>query len=77
MEHYKHFSSDLKLSKRELLLRTVSWQQAIRANTSLGQKEMHKLVSDLLLCEKPNITPSVRPTYLEFKKDNLDKMFGR
>lgn len=77
LEHYKHFSSDLKLSKREMLLRTVSWQQAVRANTELGQREMHRLVSDLFLCAKQNITPSGRPTYLEFKKDNLEKMFGR
>ena len=77
LEHYKHFSSDLKLSKREMLLRTVSWQQAVRANTELGQKEMYRLVSDLFQCAKQNITPSGRPTYLEFKKDNLEKMFGR
>jgi DNA mismatch repair protein MutL len=77
LEHYKHFSTDLRLSKREMLLRTVSWQQAVKANTELGQKEMHKLVSDLLQCSQQNITPSGRPTYLEFKKDNLEKMFGR
>jgi DNA mismatch repair protein MutL len=77
LEHYKNFSSELKLSKREVLMRTVAWQQAIRSNTSLKQKEMQQLVSDLFLCNQPNITPSGRPTYLEFKKDQLEKMFGR
>jgi DNA mismatch repair protein MutL len=77
LEHYKNFSSELKLSKREVLMRTVAWQQAIRSNTSLKQKEMQQLVSDLFLCNQPNITPSGRPTYLEFKKEQLEKMFGR
>jgi DNA mismatch repair protein MutL len=77
LEQYKHFSSDLKLSKREMLLRTVSAQQAIKAGVSLTEKEMQKLMEDLFACQQPNTTPSGRPTYLEFKKEQLEKMFGR
>ncbi len=77
LEHFKHFSSELKLSKREMLLRTVSSQQAIRANTELSSKEMQQLISDLFECNKPNVTPSGRPTYLEFKREQLEKMYGR
>ncbi len=77
LEHYKHFSSELRLSKREMLLRTVSWQQSIRPNTALSNKEMQQLIEDLFACAQPNTTPSGRPTYLEFKKDQLEKMFGR
>lgn len=77
LEQYKHFSSELKLSKRELLLRTVAWQQAIRPGVYLTEREMQNLVADLFACGQPNATPSGRPTYLEFKKDQLEKMFGR
>jgi len=77
LEQYKHFSTDLKYSKREKLLRSLAWQQAIKAGTSLTQKEMQVLVEDLFNCSSPNITPNGKPTYSEFKKTELDKMFGR
>jgi DNA mismatch repair protein MutL len=77
LEQYKHFSSELKLSKREMLLRTVAWQQAIKSGVSLKEREMQNLVSDLFQCLQPNVSPSGKPTYLEFKKDQLEKMFGR
>jgi DNA mismatch repair protein MutL len=77
LEQYKHFNSDLKLSKREMLLRTVAWQQAIKGGVVLAEREMQKLIQDLFACQQPNTTPSGRPTYLEFKKDQLEKMFGR
>ena len=77
LEQYKHFNSDLKLSKREMLLRTVAWQQAIKGGVALADREMQKLIQDLFACQQPNTTPSGRPTYLEFKKEQLEKMFGR
>lgn len=75
IEQYKHFSSELKLSKREMLLRTIAWQQAIKAEISLSEKEMQHLIQDLFQCGQPNISPSGKPTYLEFKKEQLEKMF--
>jgi DNA mismatch repair protein MutL len=77
LEQYKHFSSELKFSKREMLLRTVAWQQAIKAGTSLTEKEMQNLITDLFQCMQPNSSPAGKPVYLEFKKDQLEKMFGR
>jgi DNA mismatch repair protein MutL len=77
LEQYKFFSSEIRLSKRETLLRTVAWQQAVKAGVSLSEKEMQNLVNDLFQCQQPNASPSGKPTYLEFKKDQLEKMFGR
>ena len=77
LEQYKHFSNDLKYSKREKLLRSMALQQSIKAGTSLTDKEMKVLVQNLFDCATPNITPNGKPTYLEFKKEELDKMFGR
>ncbi len=77
IEQYKHFNAELKLPKREMLLRTVAWQQAIKTGTPLSEKEMESLVADLFACDQPNATASGRPTYLEFKKDGLEKMFMR
>ncbi len=77
LEQYKHFSSDLKFSKREKLLRSLSWQQAIKPGKALTQKEMKLIVQDLFICTVPNITPNGKPTYTVFKKQELDRMFGR
>ena len=77
LEQYKHFSNDLKYSKREKLLRSLALQQSIKAGTSLTEKEMKVLIEDLFNCSTPNSTPNGKPTYLEFKKDELDKLFGR
>ncbi len=76
LEQCKHFS-DVKLSRREIILRTVALQQAIKSGVSLSQSEMQALVEDLFKTEQPNSTPSGRPVYLELKKDQLEKMFGR
>jgi DNA mismatch repair protein MutL len=77
LEQYKHFSNDLKYSKREKLLRSLAWQQAVKAGISLSQSEMKKLVENLFACTTPNITPNGKPVYTAFKKNELDKMFGR
>jgi DNA mismatch repair protein MutL len=77
LEQYKHFSSDLKYSKREKLLRSLALQQSVKAGTSLTDKEMKVLIDDLFNCAIPNSTANGKPTYLEFKKDELDKLFGR
>ncbi|MGZ3853455.1 MAG: DNA mismatch repair endonuclease MutL, partial [Flavisolibacter sp.] len=77
LEQYKHFSGELKLSKRETLLRTVAWQQAIKVGVSLSEREMQNLMVELFQCHQPNISPTGRPTYLEFKKEQLEKMFGK
>jgi DNA mismatch repair protein MutL len=38
---------------------------------------MRQLLTDLFDCEQSNITPDGNPTYLEFKQEQLEKMFGR
>jgi DNA mismatch repair protein MutL len=77
LEQYKHFSSDIKFSKREKLIRAAAWQQSIKAGTRLTDREMHQLINDLFACQQPNSTPNGNPVYLEFKKEQLDKMFGK
>jgi DNA mismatch repair protein MutL len=77
LEQYKHFSMEVNFNKREKLLRSMAWQQSVKAGTYLTLKEMNKLVEDLFLCEISNTTPNGKPVFLEFKKDEMNKMFGR
>ena len=77
LEQYKHFSNELKFSKREKLVRSLTRQQAIKTGTRLAEREMRQLVNDLFACEQPNTTPDGNPTYLEFRQEQLERMFGK
>jgi DNA mismatch repair protein MutL len=77
LEQYKHFNMDIRLGRREKLMRSLAWQQAIKAGTYLSEKEIQTLVENLFNCQINNTTPNGKPVFLEFKKDELDKMFGR
>ena len=77
LEQFKHFSSDLKFSRREKLIRSLAWQQAIKPGTSLTLEEMRMLTTDLFKCTQPNVTASGNPTFIEFKKDYLEQLFKR
>lgn len=77
LEQFKHYTSDLKFSKREKLIRSLAKQHSIKAGKSLAQKEMKQLVEDLFNCAQPNATSNGFPVYMELKKEELEKMFGR
>ena len=77
LEQYKHFSSEIRFSRREKLIRTMARQQAVKAGTVLDEKEMRSLVDELFACAQHNITPGGDPTFIEFKKDYVEKLFGR
>ncbi len=77
LEQFKHFSGDIKFSKREKLIRCMARQSAIKAGQSLGQKEMHTLIESLLACDTPNTTATGAPTYIDFKEAYLDGLFTK
>jgi DNA mismatch repair protein MutL len=77
LEQFKHFSNEIRFSKTEKLLRTVCIQQSVKAGTRLSQKEMHELVESLFASAASNISPNGKPTYTNFNKEELDKIFGR
>lgn len=75
LEQYKHFSPEIKFSKREKLVRSLARQQSIKTGVRLTEKEMRQLIDDLFACGQANITPDGNPTYLEFRQEQLEKMF--
>lgn len=77
LEQYKHFNTEASFSKREKLLRSMAWQQSVKSGTALTEKEIKNLVEDLFRCKVNNTTPSGKPVFLEFKKDEMNKLFGR
>lgn len=77
LEQYKHFSSEIKFTRREKLVRTMATQRAVKKGKTLTEKEMKSLVTDLFLCRQPNVTVNGTPTYIEFKHDHIESLFSR
>ena len=77
LEQFKHFNTETHFSSREKLLRSLAWQQSVKAGTSLSFQEIDTLLEDLFKCEINNVTPNGKPVFFEFKKEELNKMFGR
>jgi len=77
LEQFKNFTSEIRFSRRERLIRTMARQQAIKPNTALSEKEMRMLVNDLFACTQHNVTPGGDPTFIEFRPDYVEKLFGR
>jgi DNA mismatch repair protein MutL len=77
LEQFKHFSSDVKFSKREKLVRTMAWYQSIKPGRPLSDTEMRGLLEQLANCTTPNVSPGGNPVYVEYGMDQLGRMFGR
>jgi DNA mismatch repair protein MutL len=77
LEQFKHFSSDVKFSKREKIVRSLAGQQAVKPGTELGPAEMTGLVKDLFASSTPGVTANGSPTYIEFKKEYMEQLFRR
>ncbi|HTE24467.1 DNA mismatch repair endonuclease MutL [Flavitalea sp.] len=77
LEQFKHFATDIRFSKREKLIRTLSCQHSIKPGKSLNHQEMSTLIGQLFNSAQPNVNASGQPTYIEFKKDYLEQLFKR
>ena len=77
LEQYKHFSLDLRFSRREKLVRSLATQRAIRPNKALSVAEAKVLVSEWKQTETPGATPNGKPTFQRLDRGDLEKYFGR
>ncbi|HVU56032.1 MAG TPA: DNA mismatch repair endonuclease MutL [Puia sp.] len=77
LEQFKHFTSDMKFSRREKLIRSMAKQQAIKAGRTLDSSEMKNLIEELFATRQSNVTPGGEPTYIEFRKEYVEKLFGK
>ncbi len=77
LEHCKHSGSEKIDSLQEKMIRSLAWQQATKAGAVLSEPEMRSLVESLFRCLQPNTSPNGKPVFVEFKKDYLEKVFGR
>jgi DNA mismatch repair protein MutL len=77
LEHCKHSGNEKIDSIQEKMIRSLAWQQAIKSGTVLSETEMRSLTEDLFRCLQPNTSPNGKPVFVDFKKEYLEKLFGR
>ncbi len=77
LEHCKHSGSEKVFPLREKMIRSLAWQQSVKPGTALSETEMRSLMESLFLCDQPNMTPNGKPVFVEFKKEYLEKVFGK
>ena len=77
LEQYKHFSLDLRFSRREKLVRSLAAQRAIRSSKVLTVSEAKVLVEEWKQTETPAATPNGKPTFQRIDRGDLDRYFGR
>jgi DNA mismatch repair protein MutL len=76
LEQFKNFSNDLKVNRREQLVRSMARNNAIPAGKSLSTREMQNVIDELFACTMPTSAPGGKYTYISFKLSDLAKMFG-
>ncbi len=62
---------------KESKIISMACKKAIKANDSIKNMEIKKLLSDLNECENPFTCPHGRPIIIEIKKTDIEKMFKR
>ncbi len=56
---------------------TLSCRMSVKANTNISYEEQETLIKRLFKCEFPYTCPHGRPTIVEYKKYELEKLFKR
>ena len=77
LEHCKHSGNEKIDTLQEKMIRSLAWQHAVKAGTVLSETEMRSLTDSLFRCLQPNTSPNGKPVFVDFKKEYLEKLFGR
>ncbi|WP_291908385.1 DNA mismatch repair endonuclease MutL [Chitinophaga sp. CB10] len=77
LEQFKHFSHELKVNRREHLIRSMARNNAIPAGKVLTAREMQNIIDELFACTMPNVAPGGKFTFISFKLTDLARMFER
>ncbi len=68
-------TSRLRLGE-DMIAKTVC-RHAVKANDHLRERELVRLLDDLLACELPYCCPHGRPTMIQLSYAELERKFGR
>jgi DNA mismatch repair protein MutL len=77
LERFKYFSSEMKLDRREKMLRSLAQQQSIGIGATLTIEEMRGLVEALFLCQNNQTSPSGKPISRKMNAQDFDRFFEK
>lgn len=77
LEDYKNNASELTLTKRENLARSLAKNAAIKPGTELDNESMSDLIDALFACESPNISIHGKPTVITITLQELMEKFNK
>jgi DNA mismatch repair protein MutL len=75
IEQFKHNQSELSVSNRENLARSLAKRSAVKHGKKLELEEMHVMIDKLFACESPNYAPDGRVIYKVLTIDELANTF--
>ena len=76
VDAYKHASSEVRLDKRERLIRTIAMQRAIHHGKKLTTQEMEKLMQDLFRCEQPQLSPIGKKVFAKLSTHDIQVLIN-
>jgi DNA mismatch repair protein MutL len=76
LEAFKHASSDVRLDKRERLIRTLAMQRAIQHGKKLSEREMERLMQDLFVCEQPQLSPTGKKIFAKLSSHDIEVLIN-
>ena len=74
IDAYKFYSSEIKLDKREKLIRTLAMQKAIPYGQKLSSVEMQELFQNLLRCEQPQLSPAGKKIFVKLGHQDIAQL---
>ena len=74
IDAYKFYSSEIKLDKREKLIRTLAMQKAIPYGQKLSTIEMQELFQNLLRCEQPQLSPAGKKIFVKLGHQDIAQL---
>ncbi len=66
---------DSSFCQNDTIAKSMAKSLAVRTGTYLTEKEQENLVNNLFACKEPNVSPSLKPTFITMSVDDLDKKF--
>ncbi len=77
LEDFKNNVSQLKLSKRDNLARTLAKNAAIKAGSKLSSQEMNNMIDQLFACNMPNAAINGKQIVVTFTLNELAEKFSK
>jgi DNA mismatch repair protein MutL len=74
LEAIKHEQSEIKLDKREKVIRTLAMQKAMNYGKKLSLNEMQELFTKLFACEQPQLSPVGKKVFVKLNLMEIQQL---